>query len=277
MEKERSREIHDYIYRVAREASKIARESSRDRSMVSVKGLNVLGDESREIDLVLERFIIEEIRREYPRAKIISEESGVIDGGENLYFIIDPLDGSVNYATDTPYCSVSIAVVERERDKPDLVAGVVSEIFRDKTYSFISGEGVYINNTRAEKRRSPEKVLITYLEDPRAMRAMYDIWEYMKRPKIRSLGSAALDIVKTSLGHYIAFIDLRGRLRNIDIVSAYGFALNIGSYVTDREGSPLNIELIDIARVESIVVSSYREIHENIIRVLRDVYKNSLV
>ncbi|MEM3831396.1 MAG: inositol monophosphatase [Sulfolobales archaeon] len=271
-------DLYKDIYRIAREASRIAFERARDPSEILVKGLNKSGDESREIDLELESFIVEEIRRIHPKAMIVTEESGVLgDLKENMIFIIDPLDGSINYATDTPYCSVSIAVAIRSssENKPDIVAGVVSEIFRERVYGFARGLGAYINNSRVRKRENPEKVVISYFEDLDTIKLFYDLWIALEKPKIRSLGSAALDIVKASIGDYMAFIDLRRRLRNVDIAAAYGFGRSIGAFITDHKGGELDLDLSNVSRIGTIIVSSNKEVHRIIIDKLKNLHSET--
>ena len=184
-------------------------------------------------------------------------------------YIIDPLDGSLNYVTDTPYCSISIAVANySSKDHRDhFLTGVVAEIFRDKIYSFVEEKEAYLNKKRIPQREYSENIIITYLEDPRAIKALYEIWVSINKPKIRSLGSAALDIVKTSIGDFKAFIDLRPRLRNVDIAASIGFARSLGVEPTDHRGEPIRLNLVEISNVRSLIVSKYKDLHQQIINI----------
>lgn len=267
------RDLYRDITEISREACRIAREMAGEERLYEIVGENVSGDSSRRIDLVLEDFIVEEILRRGYSAYILTEERGAVASGPEpeLVFIVDPLDGSSNYVSDTPYVSVSIAVARRGRGSLDqlLLAGAVAEVFRDRVYGFISGEGAFVNNTRVYSRRTPEKIVVVYMEDPRVVKTVYEIWNVLGRPKMRSYGSAALDIVKTALGHFTAFIDLRGRLRNVDIAAAYGFAKTIGSRIGDHVGNEIAFDIERIDTVKSIIVSPLEEVFSKIIEVVK--------
>jgi Archaeal fructose-1,6-bisphosphatase and related enzymes of inositol monophosphatase family len=237
-----------------------------------VVGANITGDIIRRIDVVLEDLIIKNIFEKGYKALIISEERGVVKTYEdsNIIFIIDPLDGSSNYVADTPYVSISIAVADKEKNQ--IITGVVSEVFRDKVYSFIYGEAAYVNNEKISlKKRSLENIILSYVDDLDALKLLYEIWERLDKPKIRSLGSAALDIVKTALGHFRLFIDVRGRLRNIDIAAAYGFSKTLGVYVSDHLGRDLSFKLSDIDKIKTIIVSSDEEAYLKTLKILREL------
>ncbi len=272
MNKEYVNKIHRDIIEIAIKASKIARENINKDLLNEVVGANITGDIIRRIDVILEDFIIKNIFEKGYKALIISEERGVVKTYEdsNIIFIIDPLDGSSNYVADTPYASISIAVADKEKNQ--IITGVVSEVFRDKVYSFIYGEAAYVNNEKISlKKRSLENIILSYVDDLDALKLLYEIWERLDKPKIRSLGSAALDIVKTALGHFRLFIDVRGRLRNIDIAAAYGFSKTLGVYVSDHLGRDLSFKLSDIDKIKTIIVSSDEEAYLKTLKILREL------
>ncbi|MCI4457564.1 MAG: inositol monophosphatase [Desulfurococcaceae archaeon] len=272
MDKEYVNKIHRDIIEIAIKASKIARENINKDLLNEVVGANITGDIIRRIDVILEDFIIKNIFEKGYKALIISEERGVVKTYEdsNIIFIIDPLDGSSNYVADTPYASISIAVADKEKNQ--IITGVVSEVFRDKVYSFIYGEAAYVNNEKISiKKRSLENIILSYVDDLDALKLLYEIWERLDKPKIRSLGSAALDIVKTALGHFRLFIDVRGRLRNIDIAAAYGFSKTLGAYVSDHLGRDLSFKLSDIDKIKTIIVSSDEEAYLKTLKILREL------
>jgi len=272
LNKEYVNKIHRDIIEIAIKASKIARENINKDLLNEVVGANITGDIIRRIDVILEDLIIKNIFEKGYKALIISEERGVVKTYEdsNIIFIIDPLDGSSNYVADTPYASISIAVADKEKNQ--IITGVVSEVFRDKVYSFIYGEAAYVNNEKISlKKRSLENIILSYVDDLDALKLLYEIWERLDKPKIRSLGSAALDIVKTALGHFRLFIDVRGRLRNIDIAAAYGFSKTLGAYVSDHLGRDLSFKLSDIDKIKTIIVSSDEEAYLKTLKILREL------
>ncbi len=267
-----SEDLYRLIMGIAIEEAKYAREKSNDQNMFSVLSKNPMGDDTRRIDRVVEEHIVEEIKNRGVNALVITEETGslLIGGGEPEYiFLLDPLDGSINYVADIPYCSISIAVLPYRAGASvdDLVAGVVTEIFRDRSYSFLKGSGAYVNSEPAQRfvSEGPD-VVLAYFEEPDLVGRIHTLWSRLGKPKIRSLGSASLDIINVSMGRFRAFIDLRGRLRNIDVAAAIGFARELGAIVVDDKGDAIDIPADRLSRVGSIIVS--RE--KNIIDIVRE-------
>jgi len=104
-----------------------------------------------DVDHRAEKMIIEQIRRRYPRHNIISEETGLHKGSEDVTWIIDPLDGTANYAQSIPFYCVSIAV----RVKNKNVVGVIydpvhDELFcaADKKFAYLGGKAIHVSSTK---------------------------------------------------------------------------------------------------------------------------------
>ncbi len=100
-------------------------------------------------DRISEELIVEQLRRG-SNIKIFSEESGYVDGNngkgekENkseLFWIIDPLDGSLNYHKNIPFCCVSIALYKGK----NAILGVVYDFVHDELFNGIVGEGAWLN------------------------------------------------------------------------------------------------------------------------------------
>ncbi|MEM0438867.1 MAG: inositol monophosphatase [Desulfurococcaceae archaeon] len=265
-------DLYRLVVSIAVEGAKYARERSGDQNMFAVLSKNPTGDDTRRIDKAVEDHILEEIKSRGVGALVITEETGslVIGGREPEYiFLLDPLDGSINYVADIPYCSVSLAALPYKAGASlnDVVVGVVAEIFRDRSYSFLKGLGAYVNNEPAYGLVSEgPSVILAYFEEPDLVGRIHKLWFRLGKPKIRSLGSASLDIINVSMGRFRAFIDLRGRLRNIDVAAAIGFAKELGAFVIDDRGDEINIPADRLSRIGSIIVS--RE--KSIIDIVRD-------
>lgn len=101
-----------------------------------------------EIDRYAEAKIVEILSSATPTIPILSEESGIIGARhlKNTFWVIDPLDGTVNYFNHIPFYAVSIALMERE--KP--VVGVVYNPALNELYYGVEGENVYKNNQRIQ-------------------------------------------------------------------------------------------------------------------------------
>ena len=259
-------DLHRLVVNIAVEGARYARERSSDRSMLAVLTKNPTGDDTRRIDKAVEDHILEEIRSKGVNALVITEETGslMIGSGEpECIFLLDPLDGSINYVADIPYCSVSLAALPyRVRASlSDVAVGVVAEIFRDRSYSFLKGLGAYVNDEPAYGLVSEgPSVILAYFEEPDLVGRIHKLWFKLGKPKIRSLGSASLDIINVSMGRFRAFIDLRGRLRNIDVAAAIGFARELGAFVIDDRGDEIDIPADRLSRIGSIIVSREKSV-----------------
>jgi len=262
--------IFKLLVKVAGEASRYAREKSGDLDMSRVVSKNPAGDLTRRVDREVEDYVYDMLESSGIDAVIITEESGLLSvgGGSPEYILIlDPIDGSINYVAGVPYCSVSLAALpyKEKASVEDIMVGVISEVFRDRYYGFIRGVGAYVDGSPASAYIVDFRdAILAYFEEEDLVGRIHRIWSRLGRPKIRSLGAASLDIVYTSMGRFRAFIDFRGRLRNVDVAAAIGFAREVGAYVIDDRGAPIEIPLNRLATIGSIVVTRDREVVEAI-------------
>lgn len=253
-------DLEKILVRIALEAARYARELSGVEGYGEVVSRNPAGDLTRRIDAEVEGRVADLARSSGLRALIVTEESGVLEisASPEILLVLDPLDGSINYVSGIPYCGVSIAAAPRipGAGVESISAGAVAEIFRDRVYSFSKGLGARVNGDDASKSLGkPVDVVLAYFEEPDLVGRIHKIWSRLGRPKIRSLGAASLDIVLTSMGRFRAFIDLRGRLRNVDVAAAIGFARELGAFAVDEAGRPLEIPLDRLSRIGSLVAS----------------------
>ncbi|MEM0014253.1 MAG: inositol monophosphatase family protein [Zestosphaera sp.] len=247
------------------------------RSSITV-GVNASGDTSKEFDVVSERLIFEELRKGVEDCFIfVSEESGVQRFCEEPKWVIvvDPVDGSINYEASIPWVSVSIAAAPLAEDVSvgDIEYAVVYDIYRKINYSFGFDEGVLVSGAPASRRPKPPEVVLGYFEVPRAYRIIPEYWvKRGSRASLRSLGSAALDIIHVGLGNAEAFIDTRAKLRNVDVAAALRIALALGAKARVCEGSDaLSIHLNSVRKVECILVG----FNEHYLERLSEAYVES--
>lgn len=223
-----------------------------------IVGMNVSEDTSREFDLVAEDILVSCIVNTLNDVVVVSEERGVRRYGEGRWIaIIDPVDGSTNFDAEIPWSSVSIALArssgESSTTLKDIVFAVVAEVFRDRMYIYRDG-AVEVLGGGATRRSTPKPILLGYFETIESYRP---VWNYMKvrgRVALRSLGSAALDIIYVGLGNAEGFIDMRSRLRNVDVAAALRIALTMGAGAhLCSVDSVANMQLENIAKVGCIV------------------------
>ncbi len=253
------------IKKAAVEATKYLREEKRSSKIV---GRGIFGDVTKAFDRESEGIIISILRRELgDEILVVSEELGVKKFGEGdpkWVIIMDPVDGSTNYDAGIPWVSVAIAgarYLGRPVTVRDVEAAVVAEVFRDVVYEFSIEGGVKVNGEEARRRSPPAKVLLGYFEVPEAYDVVPKYWRARGgRAALRSLGSAALDVVYVGLGRAEAFIDARAKLRNVDVAAAVKIASALGAVcVTCGGESALNVPIDDLVRVKCLAVSYDRE------------------
>jgi myo-inositol-1(or 4)-monophosphatase len=127
------------IERIARAAGQELRERFHRPRAVEKKGvIDIVTD----ADKAAERIILDELARAFPGAPVLSEESGSVPGlVAGRRFIVDPLDGTTNYAHGIPHFSTTIAA----EDSSGLCAGVVYDPIRDEMYAASRGGGAHCN------------------------------------------------------------------------------------------------------------------------------------
>jgi myo-inositol-1(or 4)-monophosphatase len=175
-----------------------------DKLQISKKGV---ANFVTSADLRTEKTLIEELQRARPRASILSEEAGFIDGSDkDQRFVIDPIDGTTNFIHAIPYVCISLAFEKRNRDGVwETQAGVIYDPLLDELFHAEKGIGAFLNNYRVKVSERGEDVLIA-MPAPRKGRDQYSkilhvMTELSERSiSIRCTGSAALDLAYTAVG-----------------------------------------------------------------------------
>jgi myo-inositol-1(or 4)-monophosphatase len=155
-------------------------------------------------DNELDRFIVEQLSQisEFP---VLSEESGLSRAShskKNYRWIVDPLDGSMNYSREIPICCISIAFWQ---DMNPLI-GVIYDFNRDELFSGIVGEGAWLNDSPicvSSTENTSNAILATGfpVSSDFSQKALYKFVNNIKKyKKIRLLGSAALSLAYVSSG-----------------------------------------------------------------------------
>lgn len=219
------------------------------------------GDESLRVDVLSEKNIIDLLRAEGFNGYFLGEEHGLVKISEGPFIaVVDPLDGSRNYASLIPWCAVSIAIAlmpeNREPRLSDIIVGAVAPVHNWPVISFIRGQGVYEGSMRVQPKRPPAKMVLAYFEKTEQARVVQRYMSLAPGRTLRSLGSACLEIAWASLGRAEAFIDIHGRLRVVDVAAALGIAAESGSTVIVEN---INASLTRIERVGSVAIASSTE------------------
>ncbi len=258
-------ELRKIAVRVASEAAALLRDLSFEDESVLAR---TIAGETTQVDLEAENYIIGALKEEIGKIRVVTEEQGTVGEGE-ITAVVDPLDGSKNYLNKIPWASVSIAIAPTGGTLRDVVAGAVAPIFYGDPISFAKGRGCYLGEKRVEKRNPPEKFIFVYIEQPdAAVKVASLIGEIGRGYKVRSLGSAALELSYTGIGRGTGFFDFRSKLRNVDIAAAMGVILECNGEVLDSRGHPLNVGLEGVARAGTVIAVAEKDIVGKVKKVL---------
>jgi len=223
----------------ARSAGDALADSSGFKSNVKVNS-EARRDIKLSADIHSERIILN-ILKDKTKFSILSEESGLEKHSNSDYtWIIDPLDGTLNYARGIPISCVSIGLWQGEEP----ILGVVYEFGRDELYAGIAGEGAWLNNSplvvSAESRK--EKSILctgfpinTDFAQDRIREFVESVRSYKK---VRLLGSAALSIAYVAAAKVEAYHEKDIMLW--DVAGAIPIALGAGGYLKMERSSKKN-------------------------------------
>ncbi|AEM39321.1 inositol monophosphatase [Pyrolobus fumarii 1A] len=241
-------ELRKILTRVAGEAAGFLRDKFGSINLLEVHGVKAR-DETMRIDLEVENYVFELLKAEGLKCLVATEERGVVKlGNDPVVIVLDPLDGSKNFASFVPWAAVSLAAAPINNTEPprltDIVAGAVAPIFNWPVISFAKGEGVHEGEDKPLMTPT-RRLLLYYAENAQQALIVEKLIEALKargmRVSARSLGSASLEVSWAGIGRALAFIDVRGKLRTIDITAAVHIALEAGSYViVERWGARID-------------------------------------
>ena len=216
-----------------------------------------------EADLAAEELIIERIRTHFPQHKILAEESGEAwsSGGPSGWkWIIDPLDGTTNYAHSYPCFAVSIAA----EHEGTLQVGVVYDPSRDEMFAAARGEGATLNGRAIH--------VSSVAELSRAMLCTGFPYNVRERPDfarefanftmcaqaVRRDGSAAIDLAYVACGRFDGFWE--DGLNPWDMAAGILLIEEAGGRVTNFDDQPLSIYTKKVLATNGLVHAAMREV-----------------
>ncbi|RTZ98373.1 MAG: inositol monophosphatase [Deltaproteobacteria bacterium] len=190
-----------------------------------------------EADIESEQIIIDSIRKVYPDHSILAEESGRLNEGKTYQWVIDPLDGTINFAHGLPICAVSIAFVARNQ----VAVGIVLNPFSGEFFMAIKGRGARLNGRPIRVSNTDHMIdalLATGFPCDRE-RVLDDLLTQFEAglksaQGIRRLGSAALDLCNIACGRFDGF--WQQDLEPWDTAAGTLIVTEAGGTVTDDTG-----------------------------------------
>lgn len=234
----------------ARRAGEILAERFHAVRTIEFKGgIDLVTDADRASEAELVRLL----QARYPRHTLLAEESGLTRGDAGGYrWIIDPLDGTTNYAHRVPHFCVSIACEGPEADGGRrLLAGAIYSPFGDELFSAGHGLGAHLNGhpMRVSETASLNRALLCtgfpydVRERPDAPLGLFN--RFIRRAQgVRRMGSAALDLAYVAAGRFDGFFEFG--LKPWDIAAGALLVEEAGGRVARIDGASLDVDLGDI-------------------------------
>jgi myo-inositol-1(or 4)-monophosphatase len=229
----------------------------------TITNKSTINDLVTEADHASERAIFKVIQEAHPEHFILSEETGALPTSSNIKWIIDPIDGTINFANGIPICCVSIGIEENG----EMIMGAVYNPFMNELFFAEKGKGAFLNEKPikvSDKDNLLTSCLVTgfpyqYLD---AANGPLQIFEKLIRKSIpvRRLGSAALDLCWTAAGRFDGFYE--HKLQAWDSAAGYLIVQEAGGVVTDLNGDKFN-------PYQPGIIATNGKIHEPLLALLK--------
>ena len=235
--------------------------NNKDLKISNKEGINNLVTEA---DHASENAIVKTIREAFPDHFILSEEVGELKTDSDFKWIIDPIDGTVNYAHGIPLCCVSIGLEQ----KGEIILGAVYNPMLNEFYLAEKGKGAWLNGDRiyvSTKSTVMDSCFVTgfpytYLDVPNSPLDVFDRF-IRKGIPVRRLGSAAIDLCWVAAGRFDGFFE--HKLEAWDSAAGYLMVEEAGGKVTDHEGKKFS-------PYQHRIIATNGKIHDELLGVIRN-------
>jgi myo-inositol-1(or 4)-monophosphatase len=198
-------------------------------------------DLTSEVDFAIERAVRDFLRTRTPSVGILGEEEGMSFGSSELVWILDPVDGTINYVRGLPLCGISLALARD--DQP--ILGVIDLPFLRSRYSAVAGTGAYRNGQRihASKTHSLKEAIVAVgdyavgdnAESKNALRIAITQALAATTLRVRMVGSAAIDLAWLADGRIDASLTMSNN--PWDMAAGVAIAREAGALIVDADGS----------------------------------------
>ncbi len=170
-----------------------------------------------ELDVRSQKLIERNLYREFPEISLLGEEGDIGNIDAELRWVVDPIDGTVNYTYGIPYACVSIALQQRSQSGDgtdyDTLIGVIYDPFQDEIWTAIRGQKARLNGKPIQvsgRSTIKESIISVGFSKKRStakiMMPCFNALAYRAR-KIRIMGAAALNLAYVASGRMDAFIE----------------------------------------------------------------------
>ncbi|OSZ78552.1 inositol monophosphatase [Chitinophagaceae bacterium IBVUCB1] len=255
-------ELKEVLLEATREAGKIIAEYFQGSFAVDNKeGINNL---VTEVDKHAEKKIIEIIKAHYPTHSIISEEIGELMQDSPYKWIIDPIDGTVNFAHGIPLCCVSIGL----KYEKQLILGAVYNPMMNELFFAEKGKGAFLNDkpiSVSKKSDFRKACLVTGFpyKWPELKEHPIRVFErfILQGLPVRRLGSAAIDLCWVACGRFDGFWEYN--LSSWDVAAGYLIVEEAGGRITNFDGDRYSV-------FDKETLATNGHIHDEMLRIIKN-------
>ena len=242
-------------------AAEILRFFNNDFKISNKPGVNNLVTEA---DHAAEKAIITVIKTVFPDHQILAEESGELIQDSTYKWIIDPIDGTVNFAHGIPLNCVSIGI----EHEGEIVMAAVYNPHMNEFYFAEKGKGATLNDKPikvSEETQAIKACLVTgfpytYINEPNGPLEIFERF-FRKGVPVRRLGSAAIDLCWVAAGRFDGFFE--HKLEAWDSAAGYLIVEEAGGKVTDLQGNKFSV-------YQHKVLATNGKIHDEMVAVINN-------
>jgi fructose-1,6-bisphosphatase/inositol monophosphatase family enzyme len=229
----------DVAWACARAGAALARQRFRGTQQIDIKGnRNIVTQTDVDVELAIKAMLAEE----YPGHALLSEETASnTDPSAGWCWVVDPIDGTKNYAMGIPFWCINLALCH----DGDPVVALTYDPIHDEGFWAIAGHGAYCNESRIEASRQtdvPSSVLCLDLGYDDALGAnqigvMQDVFPHVQG--FRITGSAALGLAYAACGRIDLYVHLN--VSPWDLAPGILLIREAGGAISERSGAPIRV------------------------------------
>lgn len=253
--------MKDFAFQITKKAADYLLENfRRDDALISKRGI------SKEIvtkyDQENDSFFVEQISKKFPEHNILTEENGFIDKESEYTWIVDPLDGTSNFATGNPFFSVSLALAKNN----EIILGIINAPFLGEIFTAEKGEGAFLNGRKIQVSQVNEIEKGYFLscqggdKDNKRIAKINSVIHPISKD-MKKLGSGAIEGAWVACGRADAFIS--PQIQPWDIAAAALILKEAGGKITDFQGNNWKPE-------QGNVLLSNGKLHNQIIELIKN-------
>lgn len=214
-------------------------------------------DVKLELDVRCQKLIIRRLHRAFPDIESLGEEGDYKPLNTAHRWVVDPIDGTVNFSHSIPHAAVSIALQERctsEESGYKTIAGVVYEPFLNELYTAMRGRPALLNGRRLHVSRTTrlDKAVVSvgFGKNVASLRRSLRLYNALsaKAQKARNMGSASLALVYVAAGRFDACVE-----RGVNL-----WDIAAGGFIVTRAGGRFDYQLMDTPLTYRMLASNGR-------------------